>query len=298
MSPSSVTTTSPSSPRLTFKEVVTSFTEEANWQGGQQCLGARPGSEYANATSIPSNECRTNPTMGIQIHKHNTKGVACENPAYSGLPRSLTHDREHCMQPGGGMEGKSPWAQRDQRERGKKKDVAASAVEPKPPASAPSNSSPTETTALAATHHREWSSAAIEELDPSTVPSGEDMSCIASQHLSTILDSGMTSNLIMNKLYFWSYNTEDKVKVKTANHGTLLTSGRGDCIAELMLNNRVQRIRFTQCLHAPGALVNLLSVGHMVDKGWAIHYLPSPSRCHLVYHGEYLGSVPMVGKLV
>jgi hypothetical protein len=86
--------------------------------------------------------------------------------------------------------------------------------------------------------------------------------------------------------------------VKTANHGTLLTSGRGDCVAELTINNRVQRIRFTQCLHAPGALVNLLSVGHMVDKGWAIHYLPSPSRCRLVYHGEDLGSVPMVGKLV
>jgi hypothetical protein len=115
-SPSSVTTTSPSSPRLTFEEVVTSFTEEANRQRGQQCLGARPGSEYANTTSIPSNERRTNPTTGIQIHKHNTKGVACKNPACSGLPHLLMHDREHCMQPGRGMEGKSPWAQRDQRE--------------------------------------------------------------------------------------------------------------------------------------------------------------------------------------
>ncbi|KAG1860158.1 hypothetical protein DFJ58DRAFT_658037, partial [Suillus subalutaceus] len=36
----------------------------------------------------------------------------------------------------------------------------------------------------------------------------------------------------------------------------------------------------------------------MVDKGWAIHYLPSPSCCQLVYHGNDLGSVPLVGKLV
>lgn len=231
-SSSASTTSSPAAPTLTFEEVVTSFTEEANRQRGQQRLGARPGSEYANATSIPSTERRTNPTTGIRIHKHNPKGVTCDNPACSGLPRSLTHDREHCMQAGGGMEGKSPWSQRGERGGGKKKDAANSAIEqPKPAASssAPPVYTPTETTALATpnVHRREWSSAAIEELDPSAVPSNENMACIASQLLSTILDSGTTSNLITDKSYFWTYNTEAKIKVKTANHGTLLTSGRG-----------------------------------------------------------------------
>ncbi|KAG2034930.1 hypothetical protein BDR03DRAFT_984006 [Suillus americanus] len=121
------------------------------------------------------------------------------------------------MQPGGGMEGKSPWAQRGER-GGKKKDVSAAAVEAKPSAPAgpapPPTYSSTETAALATekTHHREWSSAAIEELDPSALPSDENMSCIASQVLSTILDSGTTSNLITDRSYFWTYNTEDKVK--------------------------------------------------------------------------------------
>lgn len=64
-SSSVTTTTSPSVPRLTFEEVATSFTEEANHQRGQQRLSACPGSEYANMTNIPSTECRTNPVMGI-----------------------------------------------------------------------------------------------------------------------------------------------------------------------------------------------------------------------------------------
>jgi hypothetical protein len=120
-------TTSPAtarSPALTFEEVVSSFTKEASRQRGQQKLQpGGPGSKYANALSIPSTERKVNPVTRIRVHRNNPKGVACENPLCSGLPRSLTHDKEHCMQQGGGMEGKSPWGQRGGRGAGKKKDV-------------------------------------------------------------------------------------------------------------------------------------------------------------------------------
>ncbi|KIK40031.1 hypothetical protein CY34DRAFT_88112 [Suillus luteus UH-Slu-Lm8-n1] len=55
--------------------------------------------------------------------------------------------------------------------------------------------------------------------------------------------------------------------MKTANHSKLATSGRGNCIAKLTINNRVQCLRLTECLHAPEALINLLSVGHILKKG-------------------------------
>ncbi|KAG2036899.1 hypothetical protein BDR03DRAFT_982646 [Suillus americanus] len=117
--------------------------EEAQCQNGKQKLHARTGSEYANAAAnFPqwlSEQCVINPTTGVRIHKHNPKGVPCENP------------------PGGGMEGKAPWSQRSDRTGGKKKEVTATATEPKTSTTPPS----TETVSLAissssstsSTHH-------------------------------------------------------------------------------------------------------------------------------------------------
>ncbi|KIK32412.1 hypothetical protein CY34DRAFT_101548, partial [Suillus luteus UH-Slu-Lm8-n1] len=280
---------------VTFEDVAAAFTEEANRQRGQLKL-ARPGSEYTNAVAPSSSERRTNPSNGIRIHKQNPKGVPCENPACSGLPRSMTHDRDHCLQPGGGMEGKAPW---NQQRSGKKKDVAAAASEAKPPAPAPPT--PSETTALvttAPTHRRDWSCAMIEAFDPSCTPSNENVAYIASQSLSTILDSGTTSTLITSREYFWTYNPDAKVSMKTANHGTLTTSGRGDCVADLRVGNHVQRLRLGDCLHAPGALINLMSVGRMLNKGWECNFKPSPPRCQLVFCNDIVGDVPLMGNLV
>jgi hypothetical protein len=294
----STSTSAVASPKITFEEVATSFSEEANRQRGQQRI-ARPGSEYANAATVPSFERRINPTTGVRIHKNNPKGVPCENPVCSGLPRSLTHDREHCLQQGGGMEGKAPWGQRTERGGAKKKDIAASATESKPSTSSAPKIPSTETAAAASHHDGDWSCAVIEEikLDSSSAPNDSDIACIAGQMLSTLLDSGTTSTLITDRKFFWTYSNTN-VTVKTANHGTLVTSGRGDCVAELTVNNRTQRIRLGECLHAPGALINLLSVGRMVKKGWACNFLPSPPRCQLVYRGDCVGDIPMVGNLM
>ncbi|KAG2038826.1 hypothetical protein BDR03DRAFT_981340 [Suillus americanus] len=106
--------------------------------------------------SIPLTKRRMNPTTGVRIHKHNPKGVPCKNPQ------------------GGGLEDKSPWGQCG--ERGKKKEVAASATKSKP--SAPPPPTPpavpeTATLATSSTHHHKWSSAAINELNPNAMPTEE-----------------------------------------------------------------------------------------------------------------------------
>jgi hypothetical protein len=111
---------------------VTSFSEEANCQCSQLKL-AKPGSEYANTTSgsypQPGSDAKTNPANSVRIHKYNPKGVPCENPVCVGLPHSLTHDKEHCLQPGGGAEGtKGSWGRKGSKA---KKDITASAAESK-----------------------------------------------------------------------------------------------------------------------------------------------------------------------
>ncbi|KAG2048201.1 hypothetical protein BDR06DRAFT_862463, partial [Suillus hirtellus] len=254
---SSTSSTQTTTPTVAFKDVATAFTEEANHQRGQLKL-ARPGSEYSNAVAPPSYDQKVNSSNGVRIHKHNPKGVPCNNAACSRLPCLMTHDREHCLQPGGGMEGKALW---NQQWGNKKKDVAAITTETKlaitaPPTTMTTPLTSSETTALIVStpsqHRQDWSCAIVEELNPSCRPSIDDITCIISQRLSTILDSGTTSTLITSRKYFWTYDAGMRVSMKTANHGTLFTSGRGDCVADLTVGNRTQRLRLGDCLHAPG----------------------------------------------
>lgn len=104
---SSMPTTTATVPPITFKDIAAAFSEEANRQRGQQKL-AHPESEYANVASAPSVEQKVNPIDDIWIHRQNPKGVSCDNSICNRLPRSMTHDWEHCMQSGGEMESKAP----------------------------------------------------------------------------------------------------------------------------------------------------------------------------------------------
>ena len=93
---------------------------------------------------------------------------------------------------------------------------------------------------------------------------------------------------------------EDNPGVQTANHGMLCTTGRGTCIAELILGSEKYRVTLHECLHAPEALINLLSVGCMLEKGWDCEFRGSRSgstaHCQLSYNREILGSLPLVGN--
>ena len=48
------------------------------------------------------------------------------------------------------------------------------------------------------------------------------------------------------------------------------------------------------CLHAANALLNLLSVSHMLQKGWDCDFMgsssPSGPYCHLLCKGKMLGT--------
>lgn len=283
--PIASTSSSPAVPKMGFMAVAASLSEEANHIRGELKLNG-PGSEYANTIGTGVPDSKANVKMGICMHKSNPKGVACTNPTCAGLPHSLTHDHEHCFQPGGGMEGQGSSTC---NKKPTKRDVTAAAT-----TDILAIAPPPSTTDLACT--------IIEELNDvpwtDSTPTTEDMACIARQSMSTILDSGTTSTLITDRDFFWNFSYNNRVVVKTANHGHLPTMGRSDCMADFTIGGRTCRTRFTNYLHALGAMVNLLSVGYMVERGWSVNFLPDPVRCQLVCQGKSLGEVPMLSKLV
>ncbi|KAG2038928.1 hypothetical protein BDR03DRAFT_981196 [Suillus americanus] len=103
--------------------------------------------------------------------------------------------------------------------------------------------------------------------------------------------------IIRDREFFWSYSTTDPVTVRTANGSHLAIPGRGDCVAWLDINVNRHRIRLANCLHAPDTMVNILSVGRMITKGWGCNFRCNPPRCELVYRGTPVGDIPMSGGL-
>ncbi|KIK15938.1 hypothetical protein PISMIDRAFT_16132 [Pisolithus microcarpus 441] len=114
---------------------------------------------------------------------------------------------------------------------------------------------------------------------------------------STILDSGTTMHLIRDPSLFWTFTHDSTVSMKTANQGSLNTEGYGNCVAVLKLGDKRIRLKLEHCLYAPNAVVNLLSVGRMVEHRWELRFKGEPSWCELIHSDESLGCINMRGQL-
>ncbi|KAG1838262.1 hypothetical protein F4604DRAFT_1998028 [Suillus subluteus] len=85
---------------------------------------------------------------------------------------------------------------------------------------------------------------------------------------------------------------EDPVDVLTANHGVLHTTGHGTCIAWFTINHRCLRIRLTNCLHAPNALLRHISTGRLFARD--PHQPLSASQHHSIHLPQLMGVASLV----
>ena len=285
----SSTSTTSTPPKLSFDEVAKSFTEKANAIVGKRKL-AGPGSEYANVTITPAashthahthGPAKINPVTGLKMHRNNPQGVKCTNPICAPLPRADNHERDHCYWPGGGMEDKAlAWICNRSKPKTETAAVATTTTSP---------TTPNEVTSPMMTLRRELSCASIAELPPS------------SPHLSALLDSGTTSHIINDRSHLVDFTPEDHPSVRMANQGELTTFGRGTCVADITIGNVEHRVVLRDCLYAPEAVFNLVSVSRMLQRGWDCVFksasLPSGPCCKFTHKGQHLGCVPMIENL-
>ncbi|KAG2751680.1 hypothetical protein P692DRAFT_20727936, partial [Suillus brevipes Sb2] len=269
---------------FTVESCVSRITAEAARHVHAQAIhSARPGSEYANAATTSS--APVNAITGLKKHKHNPQGVFCTTPGCN----KGDHDHEHCYSKGGGMEGQAPWMRNGKKKESEKETTTA--APPKPPAptaAAPAIAAAVTSSSLASLYD-DVSFASITEVT-------SDVSCAVSLPFATILDSGTTVTLVKDRRFFHSYSTADSTPVHTANYGILETTGRGSCVGWFTIGTRRLRMRLSNCLHAPNAMLNLLSVSCMNAKGWDVNFR-SNMTCELAYKGDPLGAIPATGKL-
>lgn len=279
-----MTATAANPSTFTVDSCVSRITAEAARHVHAQAVhSARPGSEYANATSTShASASNMNSITGLRKHRHNPEGVFCTTPGCN----KGDHDHAHCYGKGGGMEGQVSWM-RNKKEHKSSGNVAAAIITTATP--------PTSTPVIAAAAAdlnslmQDLSFALIADIP-------HDIACAVKLPFATILDSGTTVTLVKDRRFFHTYSTEDPVDVLMANHGVLQTTGRGTCVAWFTINGRRLRIRLSNCLHAPNALLNLLSVSGMNMKGWDVNFRAS-MICELSYKGSPVGSIPATGKL-
>ena len=128
-----------------------------------------------------------------------------------------------------------------------------------------------------------------------------DISTLHTPHLAALLDPGTTSHIITNQAHFINFTPEDHSPVKTANQGELSTFGQGTCIVDITIGGVEHHVTLQDCLYAPEAVFNLISVGCMLQRGWDCVFkgllLPSGPYCKFLHKGQSLRQVPMVGNL-
>ena len=84
---------------------------------------------------------------------------------------------------------------------------------------------------------------------------------------NSVLDSGCTHYIIHDRALFWSYDTTLATPVKTANCGFLQTLACGTVRFRVSSSSRTVTFILHDCLHAPDAPINLISVGALTEKG-------------------------------
>ncbi|KAF8804652.1 hypothetical protein BYT27DRAFT_7259129 [Phlegmacium glaucopus] len=90
-------------------------------------------------------------------------------------------------------------------------------------------------------------------------------------HFNSALDSGCIDHIIRDHALFWHYDTSKAVAIGTANSGSLAALGGGDVSFRIPFpdgTGQAQYILFTlcNCLHAPDAPINLISIGAIVHQ--------------------------------
>jgi hypothetical protein len=90
---------------------------------------------------------------------------------------------------------------------------------------------------------------------------------------NALLDSGCTHHIVRDRALFQNY-TSKAVSIGTANCGSLNALGSGDVEFRYPFGERHVIFTLRNCLHAPSAPINLLSVGALVERGMSCLFSP------------------------
>ncbi|SJL16752.1 uncharacterized protein ARMOST_20281 [Armillaria ostoyae] len=103
---------------------------------------------------------------------------------------------------------------------------------------------------------------------------------LALEVFKALLDSGTTHHIVKDRLAFHTYDESKAIPVKTANCGILTTHAMGEAHINVDVGGRTATIVLHECLHAPDAPINLISVGALTENGMYIGFGKHKTTCY------------------
>jgi hypothetical protein len=100
----------------------------------------------------------------------------------------------------------------------------------------------------------------------------EEVAMTAGMSGSSLMDSGSSSHVVRDREVFWTYDTNQHPNVRSICQGTLQTLARGDCVVIARSEQGPVKIHLKDCLHAPNAQLDLISVGKLLNSGFHCNF--------------------------
>jgi hypothetical protein len=101
----------------------------------------------------------------------------------------------------------------------------------------------------------------------------ESIALLSMASFNALLDSGCTHHIVRDCALFRNY-TAKSVSIGTADCGSLDAMGTGDVAFRYPFGDHFVTFTLRDCLYAPAAPINLLSVGALVEKGMSCLFSP------------------------
>ncbi len=103
---------------------------------------------------------------------------------------------------------------------------------------------------------------------------------LALEVFKALLDSGTTHHIVRDHEVFHTYDESKALPVKMANCGVLNTFAMGDAHISVDVGGWTATIILRQCLHAPDAPINLISVGALTENGMYVGFGKHKTTCY------------------
>ena len=87
-----------------------------------------------------------------------------------------------------------------------------------------------------------------------------------------IMDSGATKHMTSHRLAFDIYEVLTSRSVHLGDYSILEAIGIGSIVVEVMVRDKINKIRINECLHVPKLHANLLSVSKLVSSGLKVQF--------------------------
>ncbi|KAK0476049.1 hypothetical protein IW261DRAFT_1567310 [Armillaria novae-zelandiae] len=121
---------------------------------------------------------------------------------------------------------------------------------------------------------------------------------LALEVFKALLDSGTTHHIVKDREAFHTYNESKALPMKTTNCGMLNTFAMGNAHIGVDISSHMVTIILHQCLHAPDAPINLISISALTENSMYVGFGKHKTTCYFLQSHKSLKNTSFQADVV